>query len=387
MSNPQRREVHPNRPDGEPGAGPRYRDPGAPGAGRQDPRGFDPRWQDPRGFDPRWHDPRRSGGDPARRGSGGNGRDPQRRAPGDGGQDPQRRAPGDGGQDPQRRAPGDGGRDPQRRAYGDGDPGTGATTRRLPAQPGAAQPVPAQAAATSAGRPRPAQPGPDYRASGAREDLRGSGRAGRPRSARKPRGLGRWGSLPGGLGVCIIIASAAVGAVATVATRTDPGRLLGVCVVAGTVVAALAVRPSAGRLIFPVPSLFYLIAALAAGIAHDRSADSSRTALAISATQWIADGFFAMALATVLAIVLTAVRWYIWRRRRRAAAAAGWPQDDTGEVGGRADRLASSGWNDPGQRPAGPQGFARPDQRSGRGPDPRTGPPPGSGPYNFSSGA
>jgi hypothetical protein len=175
--------------------------------------------------------------------------------------------------------------------------------------------------------------------------------------------------------------------VATVLARTAPGQLLGACVVAGTVVAALAVRPSAGRLIFPVPVLFYLIAALAAGIAHDRSADSSKTALAIGATQWIADGFFAMALATVLAIVLTAVRWYIWRRRRRAAAAPGWPRGDTEEIERRADRPAPREWNDPSQRPQGSQGFQRPDQRPGWRPDPRTGPPPGSGPYNFSSGA
>jgi hypothetical protein len=367
MSNPQWREVHPSRSAGsEPGAGPRYRDSGAPGAGGQAPRGFDPRW----------HDPRRSGGDPARRGPGGSGRDPQWRAP------------------------------------GNGDPRTGATTRRMPAPPGAtrpvpaqpvptqpvhAQPVPAQAAAPSEGRPRQAAPGTDRRAPGGREDLGGRGRANLTRGPREPRGLSRLGSLPGGAGVCIIIASAAIGAVATVLTRTAPGHVLGACVVAGTVVAALVVRPSAGRLIFPVPVLFYLIAALASGIAYDRSADSSKTALAIGATQWIAEGFFAMALATVLAIVLTTVRWYVWRRVGRAAAAPGrpqagaeisrWPQDDTEEIAGRGGRPDPRGWNDPGRRPQGPSGFQGPDQRPGWRPDPRTGPPPGAGPYNFSSGA
>jgi hypothetical protein len=259
----------------------------------------------------------------------------------------------------------------------------------MPAQPGATPPVPAQAAVTSAGRRGAAPPSVDHRASGGREDLRGEDRASRSRGPRQPGGLGRWGSLPGGLGVGVIIASAAIGAVATVATRTAPGQLLGACVVAGTVVAALAVRPSAGRLIFPVPALFYLIAALAAGIAYDRPADSSKTALAIGATQWIADGFFAMALATVLAIVLIAARWSIWRRRSRVAAGrprAGteisrWRRGDTAEIEGRGDRRGPRGWNDPGQRPEGP------DRRPGWRPDPRTGPPPGSGPYNFSSGA
>ena len=315
MSNPQWREVHPSRPDGsEPGAGPRYRDPAASGTG----------WQAPRPFDPQWHDPRRSGGDPGRRGPGGNGLDPQWRTP------------------------------------GDGDPGTGASTRRMPPRPPVPQPSLPRTAATSTGRPR----GPA-----------------------EPRGLGRWGSLPGGLGVCVIMASAAIGAVATVLTRTAPGHVLGVCVVVGTVVAALAVRPSAGRLIFPAPVLFFLIAAIASGIAYDRSAASSKTALAIDATQWIANGFFAMALATVLAIVLIAVRWSIWRHNAHVAAAAGRPRRDTGEIAGRGGRLDPGGWNDPGQLPQVPPGYQRPGQRPGWRPDPRAGPPPGSGPYNFSSGA
>jgi hypothetical protein len=339
MSNPQWREVYPGRPDGEPGAGPRYRDPGTPGTG----------WQDPRGFDPRWHDPRRSGGDPVWRNAG---------------------------------------LDPRWRAPGDGDPRTGAGTRRIPTQPGATQPVPAQA---SASRPRPGQPGAGQPGagqptSGRRDEPRG-GRAGQARGPREPRGLGRWGSLPGWLGVCVVIASAAIGAVATVLARTAPGHLLGVCVVVGTVVAALAVRPSAGRLLFPAPALFYLIAALASGIAYDRAADSSKTALAIGATQWVADGFFAMVLATALAVVLITVRWYIWRRRSRAATAPGWPHGDTEEIAGRADRLGPREWDDPGQRPQGPPGYPRPGQRPGWRPDPRRDPPPGPGPYNFSSGA
>ncbi len=53
----------------------------------------------------------------------------------------------------------------------------------------------------------------------------------------------RWGSLQGGLGVCLIVASTAIGAIATMATASAPGFLLGAFVVIGTVAAALAVRP------------------------------------------------------------------------------------------------------------------------------------------------
>ena len=102
------------------------------------------------------------------------------------------------------------------------------------------------------------------------------------------------------------------------ATASAPGFLLGAFVVIGTVAAALAVRPRAGRMIFPVPVLCYLVAALLTGVIYNHSADASKTALAIGAAQWVASGFFAMAVATILAVVLITVRWYLWHRHRGA---------------------------------------------------------------------
>ena len=139
----------------------------------------------------------------------------------------------------------------------------------------------------------------------------------------RPRGLRRFGSLQGGLGVCVIVGSTAIGVIATMATRRAPGSILGACVVIGTIVAALAVRPRAGRLIFPVPVLAYLVGALVAGIIYNRSDDASTTADAIGAAQWVANGFFAMAVATAAAIVLITVRWLFWRRGRMAGPAGG----------------------------------------------------------------
>ena len=106
--------------------------------------------------------------------------------------------------------------------------------------------------------------------------------------------------------------------------RSTPGPLLGIFVIAGTVAAALAIRPSAGRTILPVPALAYLVAALISGVVFDHEAASSNAALAIGAAQWVADGFFAMVLATVLAVVITLARWYLWRRRRPAARDRDW---------------------------------------------------------------
>ena len=267
------------------------------------------------------------------------------------------------------------------------------------------------------------------------------------RNSPRPQGQGRirrWGTLQGGLGVCIIVASAAVGAIVTMVTRSTPGFLLGFFVVAGTVTASLAVRPRAGRMILPVPVLSYLVAALISGIVFDRSADSSKTALAIGAAQWIADGFFAMALATALAVVITAARWFLWRRGRPTTRDPGWPVPPAGPTRtGRpglarpglaptlADTVRASGTGPDGAarqpragwetaEPGYPAGFAGPGRRresgegtgpgapggprgpevspgrwgpggwgdpGSRGTGPRPSPPPGSGPYNFSSGA
>ena len=53
----------------------------------------------------------------------------------------------------------------------------------------------------------------------------------------------RWGGLPKGIGVCIIIGFAALGALATAGAKTEPGLLLGLFVV----IAVLAVVAAIGR--------------------------------------------------------------------------------------------------------------------------------------------
>jgi len=123
----------------------------------------------------------------------------------------------------------------------------------------------------------------------------------------------RWGSRPGRLGVFTIIAAAVVGAAATAISGRDPGLILGVFIVAGTAVAATIVRLQSVYVIFPVPALAYVAAAVIAGLIHDRATDTSNTGLALNAVQWIAAGFTAMTTATILAIVVAAGRW-LWRR-------------------------------------------------------------------------
>lgn len=134
--------------------------------------------------------------------------------------------------------------------------------------------------------------------------------------SRPPRRSSRWGSLQGGLGVCIMVSSAALGAIATLLSRSEPGFLLGSFVAVGAVAAALAIDPRDGWLIPPVPTIAYLVAALVSGCANDPSTVSSRTDLAFAMVQWMASGFFMMILATVLASALIVARWCLWRHNR-----------------------------------------------------------------------
>ncbi len=200
--------------------------------------------------------------------------------------------------------------------------------------------------------------------------------------------------LQGGLGVCIIVASAAIGAIVTMVTRSAPGSLLGFFVVVGTVVAALAIRPRTGRMIFPVPVLSYLVAALLSGVVFDRSADSSKTVLAIGAAQWIANGFRAMVLATVLAVMITTVRWFFWRRGRptmrdpRRPVPAGPARTAPTRAGTVQMGPAQTGPAHAGSVQTGPVQTGSVQTGPGpRGTGPRPGPRPGAEPYNFSSGA
>ena len=109
-------------------------------------------------------------------------------------------------------------------------------------------------------------------------------------------------------------------------------------------------------MIFPVPVLSYLIAALISGVVFDRSTGVSKTMLAIGAAQWIANGFSAMVLATVLAVVIITVRWFLWRRGRPATRKPDWPVPRApGPPGPARDAMARRGRRGaPGRLPRNP---------------------------------
>ena len=131
-----------------------------------------------------------------------------------------------------------------------------------------------------------------------------------------PAIVGKFGALPGVTGILIVAASALLGVIFTVIMRRDPGTVLGLLIVAGTVVACLAVRARSVRLLIPAPTISYVPAAIIAGAINDRNTDTSHTADLLNAGSWIANGFLMMALATVVALVFTGLRLYLlWHYR------------------------------------------------------------------------
>ncbi len=167
--------------------------------------------------------------------------------------------------------------------------------------------------------PRDASSGPLYRGVSGPYGTRAYRNLARPDSGRaRDSGAGRpapggtprwWGSRPGRLGVLFVVAGTTAGLIGTVLAGSEPGFVLAMGLLLGTVCGAAVVRPGSAYLIIPVPALAYTAAAVVAGFVHDHALDTSRTALAVGLAQWIASGFLAMITATLLAIAMVAVRW------------------------------------------------------------------------------
>src|SRR6185437_3114841 len=125
----------------------------------------------------------------------------------------------------------------------------------------------------------------------------------------------RWmGTLPTRGALFILIGAALIGVAGTILTGSEPGFLLGLLIVAGSVVAALGIRRHSVYLLIPLPALAFFVAAVATGAVHDSGLDSSGTALGVNFLQWIADVFFGMCAATILVVVISAGRWLLSRQ-------------------------------------------------------------------------
>lgn len=198
--------------------------------------------------------------------------------------------------------------------------------------------------------------------------------------------LGEFGNFTGMAGIGIVAGSALLGAIITIGLREDPGAPLGFVVIIGTLLAGLAVRPRSVRLIIPAPTLCYLVAAAVAGAVNDRSSDTSHFAYLVHSATWIASGFLAMSMATIVAVVMTFLRLYLNAQSQRRSTGR---RPDGPPSRGRAEPYRDS---QPDMKPNGyqggqsgpikpPYGSTGPARRPETGPYPTPHPTPPQGPY------
>lgn len=124
----------------------------------------------------------------------------------------------------------------------------------------------------------------------------------------------RLGGLPTRAAVSIMAGFALLGVVGTLVTGREPGFLLGFCVIAGSIIAALVIRRTRVHVLIPLPALFLFIGAVLTGAYHDRGVDTSTTTLGVNFLQWLAQVFFAMCAGTILVLVIAGGRWLLSRQ-------------------------------------------------------------------------
>jgi hypothetical protein len=119
------------------------------------------------------------------------------------------------------------------------------------------------------------------------------------------------GSLPEKGAVLVLAGVVALGTILTVVMGQDPGFLLGLFLILGSVAATAAVRRGAAHKFIPLPALAYLVAATVTGMAHDPgSLDSTRQFL-LDFLTWIGGAFVAVTASTTLVVLIALSRWLL----------------------------------------------------------------------------
>jgi hypothetical protein len=131
----------------------------------------------------------------------------------------------------------------------------------------------------------------------------------------RPVGLPRWlGKLPTWTALLVLAGFALFGVVITLAAGQEPGTLLGVFVILGSIAAALGIRRGKVYLLFPAPALTFFVTAIVTGKVHDAKLGSSTAGLGAGFTQWVAGIFFPAVIATILVLLIGGGRWVLGRQ-------------------------------------------------------------------------
>ena len=128
-------------------------------------------------------------------------------------------------------------------------------------------------------------------------------------------GLGRWiGRLPTRTAMLALVAGTLLGIIFSLMADQEPGNLLGVFIIVGSIAATLVIRRGKIYLLFPAPALAFFVGAIVVGKVHDAKLGSSAAGLASFFTQSIAGIFFPAVIATILVLLIGGGRWVLGRQ-------------------------------------------------------------------------
>jgi hypothetical protein len=185
------------------------------------------------------------------------------------------------------------------------------------------------------------------------------------------------GRLPEKGAVLVFAGIMALGTILTVVMGQDPGFLLGLFLILGSVAATAAVRRGAAHKFIPLPALAYLVAATVTGMAHDPESLNSTRQFLLDFLTWIGGAFVAVTASTILVVLIALSRWLLSGRlvsgqlpgggagspRAAARPATRGPRGGRGSYNGRDDRSPRSSRD---QRDDGSPGTSGPWRNQGR---------------------
>jgi hypothetical protein len=111
----------------------------------------------------------------------------------------------------------------------------------------------------------------------------------------------------------VLLGAALLGLIGTVVIGHDPGFLIGLLLIVGSVVAATGARRAVHQLI-PLPALCYIVVTFAAGYLHDQANLTTSKEFYTSFLSWVGSAFFSLAWATILVVVIAFGRWLMSKR-------------------------------------------------------------------------
>ena len=111
-----------------------------------------------------------------------------------------------------------------------------------------------------------------------------------------------------------LVAGTLLGIIFSLMADQEPGNLLGVFIIVGSIAATLVIRRGKIYLLFPAPALAFFVGAIVVGKVHDAKLGSSAAGLASLFTQSIAGIFFPAVIATILVLLIGGGRWVLGRQ-------------------------------------------------------------------------